>query len=138
MIFTTEACQQTFKIQKVPLNCDSAIMLYSLKRKSFGKVPYFEKANTKFCYRFNIKKISVGSSEGSSETFSWSLLFLWPQWNWWLRFCDFLTRWNTWAVERKKNLLATQTLNLLPDRSKWKGGILILLHEHIFSYYLKF
>ena len=32
--FTTEACQETFKIQKGPLNCDSEKVLYLLKMQS--------------------------------------------------------------------------------------------------------
>ena len=51
--FTTEACQETFKIQKDPLNCDSKKVLYLLKCKVYGKVPYVGKAKTKFRYRFN-------------------------------------------------------------------------------------
>ena len=51
--FTTEACQQTFKIQKGPLNCDSANVLYLLKCKVCGEVLYVGKAKTKFRYRFN-------------------------------------------------------------------------------------
>ena len=51
--FTKEACQETCKIQKGPLNCDSKKVLYLLKCKVFGEVPYVEKAKTKFHYRFN-------------------------------------------------------------------------------------
>ena len=51
--FTTEACQETFKIQKGPLNCDSEKVLYLLKCKVCGGVPYVGKAKTKFRYRFN-------------------------------------------------------------------------------------
>ena len=51
--FTTEACQETFKIQKGPLSCDSKKVLYLLKCKVCGEVPYVEKAKTKFRYRFN-------------------------------------------------------------------------------------
>ena len=51
--FTTEACQETFKIQKDPLNCDSEKVLYLLKCKVYGAVPYVGKAKTKFRYRFN-------------------------------------------------------------------------------------
>ena len=51
--FTTETCQETFKIQNGPLNCESEKVLYLLKCKICGKVPYVGKAKTKFCYRFN-------------------------------------------------------------------------------------
>ena len=51
--FTTETCQETFKIQKGPLNCDSEKVLYLLKCKVCGDVPYVGKAKTKFRYRFN-------------------------------------------------------------------------------------
>ena len=51
--FTIEACQETFKIQKGPLNCDSEKVLYLLKCKVCGEVPYVVKAKTKFRYRFN-------------------------------------------------------------------------------------
>ena len=51
--FTTEACQETFKIQKSPLNYDSEKVLYLLKCKVCGEVPYVGKAKTKLCYRFN-------------------------------------------------------------------------------------
>ena len=51
--FTTEACQETFKTQKSPLNCDSEKVLYLLKCKVCGGVPYVGKAKTKFRYRFN-------------------------------------------------------------------------------------
>ena len=51
--FTAEACQETFKIQKGPLNCDSEKVLYLLKCKVCGGVSYVGKAKTKFRYRFN-------------------------------------------------------------------------------------
>ena len=51
--FTTEACQETFEIQKGPLNCDSEKMLCLLKCKNCGGVPYVGKAKTKFRYSFN-------------------------------------------------------------------------------------
>ena len=51
--FTTEACQETFKIQSGPLTCDSEKVLYLLKCKVCGEVPYVGKAKTKFRYRFN-------------------------------------------------------------------------------------
>ena len=51
--FTTEACQETFRIQGGPLTCDSENVLYLLKCKICGEVPYVGKAETKFCYRLN-------------------------------------------------------------------------------------
>ena len=51
--FTTEACQETFKTQKGPLNCDSEKVIYLLKCKFCGGVPKVGKEKTKFCYRFN-------------------------------------------------------------------------------------
>ena len=50
--FTTEACQESFKILKSPLNCDSKKMLYLLKCKVWGGVSYVGKAKTKFLQRF--------------------------------------------------------------------------------------
>ena len=51
--FTTKACQETFKIQKGPLNWDSEKVLYLLKYKACGGAPYVGKAKTKFRCRFN-------------------------------------------------------------------------------------
>ena len=51
--FTTEACQDTFKIQKGLLNCHSEKVLYLSKCKICGEVPYVGKAKTRFSYRFN-------------------------------------------------------------------------------------
>ena len=51
--FTTKASQESFKIQKGPLNCDSEKVLYLLKSKVCGGVPYVGKAKTKLRYRFN-------------------------------------------------------------------------------------
>ena len=51
--FTTETCQETFKNQSGPLTCDSKKVLYLLKCKICGEVPYVGKAKTKFRYRFN-------------------------------------------------------------------------------------
>ena len=51
--FTTEPCQETFKIQSGPLTCGSEKVLYLLKCKVCGEVPYVGKAKTKFRYRFN-------------------------------------------------------------------------------------
>ena len=46
--FTTEVCQETFKIQKGPLNCESEKVLYLLKCKVCGEVPYVGKTKIKF------------------------------------------------------------------------------------------
>ena len=46
--FTTEACQETFKIQSGPLTCVSEKAPYLLKCKVCGEVPYVGKAKTKF------------------------------------------------------------------------------------------
>ena len=51
--FTTEACQETFKIQIGSLTCDSENALYLLNCKVCGEVPYAEKVKNKFCYRLN-------------------------------------------------------------------------------------
>ena len=51
--FTTKACQETLKIQSGPLTVDFEKVLYLLKRKVYGEVPYVEKAKTKLRYRFN-------------------------------------------------------------------------------------
>ena len=51
--FRTEACQETFKILSGPLTCDSEKVVYLLKCKVCGEVPYVGKAKTKFCYRSN-------------------------------------------------------------------------------------
>ena len=51
--FTTEACQETFKIQRGPLNCDSKKVLFLLKFKVCRGVSYVGKPKTKFCYRFS-------------------------------------------------------------------------------------
>ena len=50
--FTTKACQETFKIQKGPLNYDSEKVLYLLKCKVCNAVPCVGKAKTKFRYSF--------------------------------------------------------------------------------------
>ena len=50
--FTTEACQETFKIQSGPLTCDSEKVLLYLQNVC-DEVPYAGKAKTKFRYRFN-------------------------------------------------------------------------------------
>ena len=49
--FTTEACQETFKIQSGPLTCEKVLNL--LKYKLCGEVFFVGKGKIKFCYRFN-------------------------------------------------------------------------------------
>ena len=51
--FTIESCQETFKIQSCPIACYSKKVLYLLKFKVYGEIPYVGKAKTKFLYRFN-------------------------------------------------------------------------------------
>ena len=50
--FTTEACQETFKIQKGPLNCDSEKVLYLLKLKVYIEhlvnIEHLEKVTKRF------------------------------------------------------------------------------------------
>ena len=46
--FTTEACYETFNIDNGPLTCGSEKVLYLLKCKVCGEVPYFGNAKTKF------------------------------------------------------------------------------------------
>ena len=84
-MFTTEAWQDTFKIQKGSLNCDSEKVLYLLKCKVFGGVHYVGKAKTKFRYRFNNYKskhrtFRKGNKKVHQKLFH-SLLSRWPQWN---------------------------------------------------------
>ena len=50
---TTEASQESFKIQSGPLTCDSEKIIYLLISKVCSEVPYVGKAKTKFRYRFN-------------------------------------------------------------------------------------
>ena len=50
MSFTTEAYQETFKIQSGPLTLDSKKVLYLLKWKVCSVIPYAGKAKTKFHY----------------------------------------------------------------------------------------
>ena len=55
--FTTEACKETFKIQKDHLNCGYKKWPHLLKHEVCGEVPYVGKAKTKFCYRlYNYKR----------------------------------------------------------------------------------
>ena len=59
MIFTTEACQETFKIQSGPLICDSEKILNLLKCKVCGGVPYVGKAKPDFVIGLLIIKVNV-------------------------------------------------------------------------------
>ena len=59
--FATEACQENFKIQKGPLNCDSEKLLYLSKCKVCGEAPYVGKTKTKFRYRLNNYKSKHGA-----------------------------------------------------------------------------
>ena len=58
---TTEACQEDFKIQSGPSTCDSEKVLYLLKCKFCGEVPYVGKAKTKLRYMFNNYKSKHGT-----------------------------------------------------------------------------
>ena len=51
--FTSDTCQETFKIQSGPLTCGSEKVIYLSKCNICGEVPYVEKVKTKFCYRLN-------------------------------------------------------------------------------------
>ena len=51
--FTIEARQETFKVQKGLLNCDSKKLLCLLKCKVCNEVPYAGKEKTKFRDMFN-------------------------------------------------------------------------------------
>ena len=51
--FTTKACEEVFKIQSGPLNCNSEKVLYLLRCKICDDTPYVGKAKTKFRLRFN-------------------------------------------------------------------------------------
>ena len=57
--FTTEACYKTFKIKCGPLTCDSKKVIYLLKHKTCGEVPYVGRAKTKFLYRFSSIKVNI-------------------------------------------------------------------------------
>ena len=54
--FTTEACQETFKIQKGPLNCDSEKVLYLLKWQVYIEhlvnIEHLEKVTKRFLRNF--------------------------------------------------------------------------------------
>ena len=51
--FTTKACEEVFKIQSGPFNCNSEKVLYLLRCKICDNTLYVGKAKTKFCLRFN-------------------------------------------------------------------------------------
>ena len=82
--FTTEACQETFKIQSSLLISDFEKVLYLLKCKVCAKVPYIGKAKTKLRYRFNTYKSKHRAFRKDiqrvpKETALYSLLSRWPQ-----------------------------------------------------------
>ena len=106
------ACQETFKIQRGPLTCDSEKVLDQLKCKVCDEVPYVGKAKTKFRYRFNNYKSKYRAFgkghpkvpqklfhthyclDGHSGIEDWD-------------FVIFLAMRNTCATERKRNIFAT-------------------------------
>ena len=49
--FTAKAYQENLKIQTDPSSCDPENVLYLLKCRTCGKVPYVEKPISKFTYR---------------------------------------------------------------------------------------
>ena len=57
--FTTEACQETFKIQSGSLTCDSEKALYLLKCKVCGEVPHVGKAKPNFVVGLIIVKVNI-------------------------------------------------------------------------------
>ena len=67
--FTTEVCQETFKIQKDPLKCDSKKVLYLWKCKVCGGVPYVGKAKPNFATGSTITKVNIGHLEKVTKKF---------------------------------------------------------------------
>ena len=67
--FTTEACQENFKTQKGPLNCDSEKVLYLLKCKVCGEVPYVGKQKPNFARGLTITKVNTEHSEKVTKKF---------------------------------------------------------------------
>ena len=57
--FTTEACQETFKIQSGPFTCDSEKVLYLLKCKFVVKSPTLGKRTPNFVIGLIIIKINI-------------------------------------------------------------------------------
>ena len=51
--FTTKACEEVFKIQSGPLNCNSEKVLYLLRCKICDDTPYVGKAKTTFRLQLN-------------------------------------------------------------------------------------
>ena len=51
--FTTDACQEVFKIKSDPFTCAFEKVLYPLKCKICDEVPYVRKVKTKFHDSFN-------------------------------------------------------------------------------------
>ena len=67
--FTTEACQEIFKIQKVPLNCDSEKVLYLLKCKICVEVPMLGKQKPNFATGSTITKVTIQHIEKVTKRF---------------------------------------------------------------------
>ena len=57
--FTTEACQETFKIQTDPLTCDSKEILYLLKCKVCENSPTLGKREPNFVIGLIIIKVNI-------------------------------------------------------------------------------
>ena len=51
--FSTKICREKLKIQSGILNCNSQKVVYLLKCRICGEVPYIGKAKTKFRGKFN-------------------------------------------------------------------------------------
>ena len=94
-----------------PLTCDSGKVLYLLKWKVCGEVPYVRKTKTKFRYRFNNCK----SKHRAFRKYNFYQKVLQKPFH--AHYCfdghNGIDDWNfvifeQWAVERKRNLLATQ------------------------------
>ena len=138
--FTTKAYQETFKIQKVPLNCDSENVLYLLKCKVCDEVPYAGKAKTKFYYRFNNHKSKHRAFRKANQNVL--------QKSFHNHDClDCHTGIKDWdfvifgKFETHEQLQEKETFwqhGFLLDRFKWKGGVLDLTQAHILIYSLRF
>ena len=111
--FATEACPETFKIQSGSITCDSKKVLYLLKCKLCGEVPYVRKAKTKFSYRFINYKIKHRAFKKKDDRKVPQKLFHThyrldghsgiEDWD----FVIFEQCKNTCATETKRNILAT-------------------------------
>ena len=121
--FTKEACQETFKIRRGLLCCDSEKILYLSKYKSCGEAPFVSKANLKFrdkCNSYKIKYRALRKSnrkvrqklfrthyclESHSSIDNWDFLFF--------EQCE-----TDAQLKERETFLATLTENLSSDRSK--------------------